>query len=149
MFAKVLIAIVSALCLTIPAAAQTVVDGDGLKLNGTTWRLWGIDAPELRQACPDGWPAGQEAASYLRALLQGHSITCEPRGGDRYGRLIGLCRADGSDVQAQMVRAGMAWAFSRYSTDYEGQEDQARALRLGVHLHGCQVPWEWRKEHQR
>jgi endonuclease YncB( thermonuclease family) len=38
-----------------PAAAQTVTDGDTIKLNGTTWRLWGIDAPEMRQTCKDGW----------------------------------------------------------------------------------------------
>jgi len=34
-----------------PTLAQTVVDGDTIKLNGTTWRLWGIDAPESRQWC--------------------------------------------------------------------------------------------------
>jgi endonuclease YncB( thermonuclease family) len=28
-----------------PAAAQTVVDGDTIKLNSTTYRIWGIDAP--------------------------------------------------------------------------------------------------------
>lgn len=33
------------------AAAQTVVDGDTIKLNGTTWRLRGIDAPEFHQSC--------------------------------------------------------------------------------------------------
>jgi len=34
------LAVLAAL-LVQPAAAQTVVDGDAIKLNGTTWRLWG------------------------------------------------------------------------------------------------------------
>ena len=43
-----------------PAAAQvTVTDGDTIKLNGTTYRLWGIDAPETKQACADGWEIGR------------------------------------------------------------------------------------------
>ena len=37
-----------------PAAAQTVTDGDTLKQGGATYRLWGIDAPEAKQVCPDG-----------------------------------------------------------------------------------------------
>ena len=32
--------------LAMPAAAQTVVDGDTIKLDGTTFRIWGIDAAE-------------------------------------------------------------------------------------------------------
>ena len=44
-----------------PALAQSarVVDGDTLKVDGVTYRLWGIDAPELAQPCADGWPAGK------------------------------------------------------------------------------------------
>ena len=45
-----------------PAAAQ-VTDGDSLKQGGKTYRLWGIDAPELAQTCADGWPAGKLAAT--------------------------------------------------------------------------------------
>ena len=58
--------------------------------------------------------------------------------------MIGLCRADGVDIQAAMVRSGMAWAFVRYSSDYVREEDQAKAERLGVHAHGCEPAWEWR-----
>ena len=39
-------ALLTLLVLAFPAAAQTAVDGDTIKLNGTTYRLSGIDAAE-------------------------------------------------------------------------------------------------------
>jgi endonuclease YncB( thermonuclease family) len=106
------------LLLASSAAAQTVTDGDTIKMAGTTYRLWGIDAPETHQICADGWPAGRIATEYLVNLMHGHTITCEPRTKDRYGRTVALCRADGVDIEAEMVRSGMALAFVRYSRDY-------------------------------
>ena len=47
----------TALAVASPCAAQSTVDGDTLKQAGVTYRLWGIDAPEAKQVCPDGWPA--------------------------------------------------------------------------------------------
>lgn len=137
-----------ALFLSFPGSAQQIVhvtDGDTIKFNGTTWRLWGIDAPETKQWCGD-YPAGVLATAALEKLMHGKSIACEDRGHDRYGRTVGLCRADGRDIQAAMVRLGMAWAFVRYSRDYVGEEDLARWESLGVHAHGCQLPWEWRAD---
>lgn len=32
------------------AVAQTVVDGDTIKLDGTTWRLWGMHAHDCEKA---------------------------------------------------------------------------------------------------
>src|SRR5476649_914254 len=57
--------------IALPVAAQTVTDGDTIKLNGTTYRLWGIDAPESKQLCADGWPAGRAATTYMREGLDG------------------------------------------------------------------------------
>lgn len=126
-----------------PAAAQTVVDGDTIKLAGATWRLWGIDAPEMGQTCGD-WHAGMAATYALADLMRGKAITCEGRGTDRYGRSIGLCRAAGQDLGAAMVELGMAWAFTRYSSDYVAQERAAIGDRLGVHAHDCMKAWDWR-----
>ena len=128
-----------------PASAQTVVDGDTIKLNGTTWRLWGIDAPEGNQWCGH-YPAGARATQMLEQLMRGKSIDCEERGTDQYGRIIGLCRANGDDLGATMVRLGMAWAFVRYSRDYVEQEEKAKANKLGVHAHQCVPAWEWRAQ---
>lgn len=127
-----------------PAFAQTVIDGDTIKLAGTTYRLWGIDAAEARQVCADGWPAGIEATAALEHLTAGRLVTCEPKTTDRYGRTVALCRADGRDLGAAMVRAGMAWAFTRYSGDYVDQEAAASGDRAGAHAHDCEKPWDWR-----
>ena len=127
-----------------PNAAQTVVDGDTIKVSGTTYRLWGIDAPETKQDCPDGWLAGRLATTKMQALILGKTVVCEAKATDRYGRTVALCRASGEDLGATMVREGMAWAFVRYSADYMDQEAAARTDGLGVHGHDCAPAWEWR-----
>ncbi len=128
------------------AFGQTVTDGDTIKANGVIYRLWGIDAPESNQTCADGWAAGREATKAILELMRGRSVECDARGQDRYRRTIALCRADGRDLGADMVRAGMAWAFLRYSHDYVSEEAEAKAAGLGLHVHGCQPAWEWRAQ---
>jgi hypothetical protein len=66
--------------LAAPAAAQRANDGDTIDMNGTRWRLWGIDAPESRQTCRDGWPAGVEARHELEQLMAREPVQCEKRG---------------------------------------------------------------------
>ena len=75
-------------------------------------------------------------------------MTCESRGLDRYRRTIALCRADGQDLGAAMVSAGMAYAFTRYSSEYVDQEKAAVLSRAGVHAHNCEKPWDWRAQRQ-
>jgi endonuclease YncB( thermonuclease family) len=83
--------IIAALLIVVAtvAIAQAITDGDTLKQGGVTYRLWGIDAPEAKQVCPDGWPAGSLAASKLQALTAGRSIVCQEKNRDRYGRIVG------------------------------------------------------------
>jgi endonuclease YncB( thermonuclease family) len=142
----VVLAAALGLSLGTAAAGQTVVDGDTIKFNGTTYRLWGIDAAEQKQACADGWMAGREATKAMLELVRGHRVACEAKDKDRYGRTIALCRADGQDLGAAMVRKGMAWAFTRYSSEYISQERAAIGARLGVHAHDCMKAWEWRRQ---
>jgi endonuclease YncB( thermonuclease family) len=140
--------VVAALALVaFPAFAESVrvVDGDTLKIDGVTYRLWGIDAPG--QPCADGWPAA--ATEHLRALIGDRHVTCEPRTLDRYGRTVALCRADGRDLGADMVADGHAWAFVRYSRDYVEEEREAAAVRAGIHGHICQPAWQWRSERRK
>ena len=77
--------------------AQTITNGDTVKLDDVTYRLWGIDAPETRQECPDGWPAGRLATTHLQSRIAGRNVICERKDIDRYGRTVAICRAGGED----------------------------------------------------
>jgi endonuclease YncB( thermonuclease family) len=131
------------------AAAQTVqvIDGDTIKMGDTVYRLHGIDAPEMPQMCGN-WAAGRDAAMRLRWFVGDKMVTCERRGTDHYWRTVAVCRANGEDLGALMVSAGMAWALTKESLDYVSQEATARAAGLGVHSGGCQPAWTWRAEHR-
>lgn len=151
-----LILAAAACWLAQPAVAQTIIDGDSLRLDGTTYRLYGIDAPDDGQVCRDGWPAAYEARSYLEQLVQGREITCQPMGlamgtamgppatPPGKGETDAICRADGVDVGAAMVTGGMAFAHVPHSARYISQEDAAAQANRGVHRHKCLTPWEWR-----
>ena len=131
-----------------PALADVrVIDGDTLQVDGVTWRLSGIDAPESGQVCADGWRAGLYATATLHWLVVPQPVTCRGTETDRFGRRIGICSGpDGVDLGRAMVEAGMAWAFVKYSGAYIRQESEARAARAGVHAHDCQAPWDWRAQ---
>jgi endonuclease YncB( thermonuclease family) len=138
------------LLLLIPSFAAAdirVVDGDTIVLDHARIRLFGIDAPEMDQSCSAegrAWPCGEAAAAYLAELLRGRRVVCETRDVDRYGREVAVCRADGLDVNAQMARRGMAWAYLRFSEDYLDEETAARRDRLGVWRGPNQPAWEYR-----
>ena len=60
-------------------------------------------------------------------------VSCESRGIDKYERMLGICFVDGRDINAEMVREGLAWAFVKYSqTLREARRPQARAARVGI-----------------
>lgn len=133
-----------ALLLAWPAAAQSVIDGDSLVVDGTTYRLHGIDAPDPDQICADGWPAGYAAEEYLGELTEGKLITCMPTTGQRNDETMAICRADGVDLGAAMVTGGHALAFVPYSARYIKQEAAAASAGRGMHAHKCLAPWKWR-----
>jgi endonuclease YncB( thermonuclease family) len=125
-----------------------VIDGDTLAIGDVKVRLEGIDAPETGQTCGRKWfgvwSCGSAATDTLKALTAGHVVHCQSAGEDKYQRLLGRCTAHGVDINAEMVRRGMAWAFLKYSRSYVEVEAEARALRIGVWQGDAQPPWEYR-----
>lgn len=136
-----------------PAAAAgnptRVIDGDGFELAGQSVRLWGIDAPELRQECSaDGrrYPCGEKAKAALTAFLRAAAPICETVNRDRFGRQVARCEVSGEDLGALMVRSGWAVDWPRYSKGaYAADQDAAEAAGRGLWAGFFVAPWEWRK----
>lgn len=126
-----------------PAAAQTAISGDVLELHGTIYRLWAIDTLEAHQSCADGWPGGVRAKAALRGFMRDSRIACEPVSHDASGRVVARCTADGADLGAEMVAAGLALPLDPKAADYAGEEALAEQRHRGLHAHDCTAAWEW------
>ena len=139
------VAILAAIALATPSGAQTrVVDGDTLEMDGTIYRLNGIDAPEHGQRCGD-WNCGSDATDALVEIVKGREVTCDPISEDGYGRVIATCFADGTDLGQELVDKGLAWAFRRYSTEYVDEETRAKSRAIGIWSDDFLPPWDYRE----
>ena len=123
-----------------------VLDGDTVKFGPQLVRLFGIDAPEKGQPCDEGhWYPGPLATKALVAFIAGRPVSCHQVDYDRKNnRPVAACFAGTDDLQALMVSAGWAWAYTAFSDQYSDAERRAAARGVGVHAHRCQPPWEWR-----
>lgn len=130
------------------AGSAVVVDGDTLDVAGVRIRLEGIDAPEMSQSCTaaDGavWACGRTAQKALQDLTRGDTVACDRKGEDKYGRTLAVCFVGAQDINAALVRAGLARAFVRYSLLYTAEEDAARSEKLGLWLGDNIAPWDYR-----
>lgn len=132
--------------------SAAVIDGDTIEIVGQRIRLEGIDAPEAGQSCArrffGTWRCGAAATKALHTLVDGRTVTCEGRGKDKYDRILGVCFADGVEINRRMVADGNAWAFVRYSSSYIDEEREARANHRGIFTtDGNQPAWDYRKRH--
>ena len=130
----------------------TVIDGDTITIKNDKIRFSGIDAPEKNyrgqtQFCkgPKGlWACGKKASSELKKLIDGQEVQCTNEGKDRYGRTLSICYANGVDLQAEMVRSGMAVAYLRYSNRYENEMVDAMNAQAGIWGGPFVEPEQWR-----
>jgi endonuclease YncB( thermonuclease family) len=127
-----------------------VIDGDTLVIDGTRVRLEGIDAPESAQRCQtptgNGWNCGSAAAQALRDLTAHKEVRCEGSEHDTYGRLIAICRVGALELNKELVRRGLAWAFVRYSQRLTSAEAEARRLKIGIWQGENQPAWDYRAD---
>lgn len=128
-----------------------VIDGDTFqlsshKLGDIRIRIAEIDAPELQQ------PYGKKAKSYLKALIESETVICTILEKDRYGRYIAKINVPGTrniDVAAEMVRAGYAWHYKKYSASQElsNIEIKAKLQKKGLWSDQSVVaPWIYRQQ---
>ena len=128
-----------------------VSDGDSLRSGNLRIRLFGIDAPELRQKCADQngvlWSCGAAARQQLNDLIgTSKDLQCNLRDVDRYGRLVMQCFSGSTDLGAAMVRSGHALAYRDFSDLYIAEEKQAKTALIGVWRGTFSPPWEWRRQ---
>ncbi len=132
------------------AGPPSIIDGDTLAVQGRVIRLYGIDAPELGQACRIGaraYDCGRIARTALLDLTAGVTVSCKlapasPEDGAD-GR-IGRCSADGYDLSEGMAYTGWALALRPVSERYVAFEERARAARRGLWKGQFVAPWDWR-----
>lgn len=150
--------VLSSLMLILPAsegraASPFVRDGGTVEVAGATYRLDGIDAPELDQMCidehADAWACGVEARDQLANLIRKRQVRCEDLGvGTTYKkRHIGICTVEGetASLNQLLVRQGFALNFEPYARGrFKEDETGAKANRRGL-WKGCFVaPQEFR-----
>jgi len=131
------------------ATVTRVIDGDTLKvtLSGKTEsiRLYGIDAPEKRQAY------GLSAKDFLEVMVEGKSVNITPLDTDRYGRTVAIVNLNTQNLQEQLILAGYAWVYPQYCrrsfcTAWATLQGISAGNRVGLWAGPAPVrPWEWRK----
>lgn len=95
-----------------------VIDGDTIDIGGTRMRLAGIDAPEMDH------PYGNRAKWTLVNLCKGQLVRAVFDEDVSHDRVVATCTlSDGRDLAAEMVRAGMAIDWPKFSRGkYSGLE---------------------------
>ena len=134
-----------------------ITDGDTIIINDIRIRFTGTDAPESyffgkTQTCLDGkgreWECGNAATQKLKELINNQTVRCTDEGQDRYGRTLGICYVGDMDLQAEMVKSGMAVAYLRYSDRYEGEQNYAKKVKAGMWAGEFKQPEVWRRENR-
>jgi endonuclease YncB( thermonuclease family) len=125
-----------------------ITDGDTFK--GLTkdkeeikFRIYGIDAPEKKQAF------GTKSKEYLSDLIYGQTVGIKVDKKDRYGRsVVWIFTSEGKDVSAEMLKTGMAWHYKKYddSRQYADFENEAHRKKIGLWADANPIePWNFRK----
>ena len=118
-----------------------VIDGDTIEVlhNGQAERirLNGIDCPEK------GQPFGKKAKQFTSALVFSKEVTIKPYKRDRHGRTVAdIFLADQTNVSYEIVRAGLACWYRKYSKDpnLAELETQAREDKKGLWADANPIP---------
>jgi endonuclease YncB( thermonuclease family) len=125
------------------------IDGATLSASGLKpqFRIWGIQAPELRDAARAESVPGMRARAFLADLLANadHKVLCRPARFDRECRIVAQCSVGDpgtpNDLGGSMIAGGMAYGVdlaqalpweSRAGQRYADAEAEARKARKGL-----------------
>ena len=125
-----------------------VVDGDTIHIDNVKYRLFGIDAPEIKQVCEKNnkkIECGVIAKNVLKIKIGNKIPECIVKDKDRYQRLVAECFVDKESLSKFMVRQGYAVAYSQYSSDFLEDEKYAKENNNGIWSMNFQIPSEYRR----
>jgi len=109
----------------------------------TRVRLHGVDCPERSQ------PFGKKAGIFTRALTVGTTVKVNVKDIDRYGRVVGrVMLSNGKNLGEELLRAGLAWHYKRYSKSKKLAALEAEARQKKRGLWGdktSEAPWTYRR----
>lgn len=123
-----------------PFRVTRVLDGDTIILdNGETVRLIGVDAPEIHHPEIPVQRFGEEATEFLKRLAEGFECTLEYEPNnlrDKYGRLLAYVFVGDRFVNAEIIRRGYAYAYTRFpfrrQAEFITLEREARERQYGL-----------------
>ena len=142
-----LLLVSASLASALTGVCTRVQDGDTFKMdNGTTIRLYAIDAPEKDQ------PFGDESRDALRSLIQGREVELEVMTEDRYNRSVAKVYCNGVYINLKMVRDGCAWYYAYFADPVadaalDDAQKAAKAAKRGLWAQPAVNPYVWRKQH--
>ena len=133
------------------ATVTRVIDGDTIEvtLSGKTEsiRLYGIDAPEKKQAF------GLAAKDFVEVMVGGKMVDILLVGKkDRYERPVAIVMYGTQNLQEQLILAGYAWVYPQYCrksfcTAWTTLQGISAGNRVGLWAQPAPVrPWEWRRQ---
>jgi hypothetical protein len=109
---------------------------------GERIRLYGIDCPEKKQAF------GKRAKQFTSNMVFGKTVEVRPVTIDRYGRTIAWVYENGDCLNEELLGAGLAWHYKRYSSDRHlaELENEARQQKAGLWCDPYAIPpWDFRR----
>ena len=130
----------------------SIVDGDTYDIlieenKVVRVRMEGIDAPEK------GMPFYRVAKNYLGKLCFEKNVRLDGEEKDSRDRTLAYTYLeDGTELSHEMVKAGLAWHFKKYSTDstLAALEIEAQNSRRGLWIDSQPMPpWENRELHRK
>lgn len=117
-----------------------VVDADTIDLDGgERIRLIGVDAPETRHPSRGREPCGPEASAFVKQLVEGTAVRLAydwERYDNNKRTLAYVILADGTFLNAEIIRQGYAHAYRKFRYRYK---QQFLALEVDAHreTRGC------------
>ena len=135
----------------------SIIDGDTIKIGKEKIRLFGIDAPEIKQLCKNKnnnhYACGEKSKNFLSTLINStdKKIYCYYSERDRYNRIIGECFIKANsliNINQKMVSQGHAIAYLKYSKKYLKDESSAKTNKLGIWEGTFDLPEAWRKKNK-